>query len=223
VTSFRRITARLNYANVVATLALFVALGGTGYAISKLPKDSVKSKQIAANAVKSPEVADGSLISEDFVTGALPPGPRGQAGQDGADGQPGIPGPTFAASKPGPSPVAIPDFVDIVSTPITTPSAGRLLVMYTVNADASGFAGMRVDCTVGTPTVGLYVDGTPLPGTQFNMQDNIRADESVFGITSGVVPAGTHLLEVSADCSAGSPNSANISPNNSLGAILLGS
>ncbi len=37
----RRIWARLSYANVVATLALFLALGGVSYATVKLPRNSV--------------------------------------------------------------------------------------------------------------------------------------------------------------------------------------
>jgi hypothetical protein len=37
----------------VACLALFVALGGAGYAAFKLPKNSVKSKQIKNHAVKT--------------------------------------------------------------------------------------------------------------------------------------------------------------------------
>lgn len=52
---------RLTYANVVATLALFVALGGVTYAAIKLPADSVKSKQIKAGAVKEAELADGAV------------------------------------------------------------------------------------------------------------------------------------------------------------------
>ena len=39
----RRIRDRLTYANVTATLALFIALGGSSYAALKLPRDSVGS------------------------------------------------------------------------------------------------------------------------------------------------------------------------------------
>jgi hypothetical protein len=64
---------RLSYANVMATLALFVALGGVGYAAVKLPKDSVRSKQIKEDAVKASELApdsvDGSHITSAGVGG----------------------------------------------------------------------------------------------------------------------------------------------------------
>ena len=39
-----RIRARLTYANIVATIALFIALGGGAYAAFKLPANSVGSK-----------------------------------------------------------------------------------------------------------------------------------------------------------------------------------
>ena len=44
--------SRLSYANVVATLALFVALGGSSYAALKLPRNSVGAKQIRSGAVQ---------------------------------------------------------------------------------------------------------------------------------------------------------------------------
>jgi hypothetical protein len=55
---------RLTYANVVATVALFIALGGVSYAATTLPKSSVGTEQILAEAVRTGKVAD------DAVTGA---------------------------------------------------------------------------------------------------------------------------------------------------------
>ena len=52
---------RLSYANVTATLALVLAMGGTSYAAFKLPKDSVGSR----------EVRDRSLNTGDFAPGAV--------------------------------------------------------------------------------------------------------------------------------------------------------
>ena len=45
------IRTRLTFANLVACLALFVALGGASYAATRLPKDSVGSTQLMKNAV----------------------------------------------------------------------------------------------------------------------------------------------------------------------------
>jgi hypothetical protein len=78
--------ARLSYANVVATLALFVALGGASYAGVTLPANSVGPRQLQRGAVTPSRLAfpltvasttDGRL--EDVPQGAcnggpLPPG-----------------------------------------------------------------------------------------------------------------------------------------------------
>ena len=71
---------------VVALLALFVALGGTGYAALKLPKNSVGAKQLKRNAVRSSKVKNRSLLAEDFKAGQLPAGPRGFMGARGPAG-----------------------------------------------------------------------------------------------------------------------------------------
>jgi hypothetical protein len=47
----RGVTDRLTYANVVATLALFIALGGASYAAVVLPANSVGPRQLQAGAV----------------------------------------------------------------------------------------------------------------------------------------------------------------------------
>ena len=43
----RGLTLRLSYANVVGTLALFIALGGASYAATSLPAGSVGTRQLA--------------------------------------------------------------------------------------------------------------------------------------------------------------------------------
>lgn len=96
---------KLSYANVVATLALFVALGGSSYAAVQLGANSVKSRNIgkgqvrssdiARNSVNSSKVRDSSLLARDFKPGQLPAGPageRGEAGPRGEKGDPGDPG-----------------------------------------------------------------------------------------------------------------------------------
>ena len=64
---------RLTYANVMATLAVFIALGGGAVAAINLPKDSVTSKEIKDKAVKKKDLAknsvDGSRVAPDSLRG----------------------------------------------------------------------------------------------------------------------------------------------------------
>jgi hypothetical protein len=93
------IRQRLTFANVVACIALFVALGSGAYAATQLPKNSVGSKQIKKNAVNSAKVKDGSLQSSDFKAGQLPAGPQGPQGPKGDTGAPGAPGATSVVAR----------------------------------------------------------------------------------------------------------------------------
>ena len=66
----RRVNEKLTYANVMATVAVFLALTGVGYAALKLPKNSVGTRQLKPNSVTGEKVAPGSLSAADF-SGAL--------------------------------------------------------------------------------------------------------------------------------------------------------
>ena len=61
---------RLTYSNVMATLAVFVALGGTGYAAFKLPRHSVGPAQLKKGAVKSKAIRDGAIARRDVSRSA---------------------------------------------------------------------------------------------------------------------------------------------------------
>ena len=60
--------------NVIAYLALVVALTGTSYAAAQLQKGQVKSKHLANNAVTSKKVKNGTLKAADIGAGVLPKG-----------------------------------------------------------------------------------------------------------------------------------------------------
>jgi hypothetical protein len=57
---------KLTYANVMATIAVFIALGGSAYAATQLKKNSVGAKQLKKNAVSGAKVKDGSLSAADI-------------------------------------------------------------------------------------------------------------------------------------------------------------
>lgn len=63
--------SRFSYANVTASLALFVALSGTAVAAATLPRDSVGSAQISADAVRSPEISSDAVRSSEISDGGI--------------------------------------------------------------------------------------------------------------------------------------------------------
>jgi hypothetical protein len=92
--------ATSNAAFAVALLALFVALGGTAWAVADLPRNSVGSEQ----------VRDRSLQRRDFKPGVLrrgPAGPAGPQGPVGASGPVGPPGLSGYASVTSTGPTTI--------------------------------------------------------------------------------------------------------------------
>jgi hypothetical protein len=117
-----KIRASLTFSNVTALLALFVALGGTGYAALRVPKNSVGSRQIkngavthrklATNAIGTNNIADGAVTTPKLANGAVNTAKLGAgavtspniaAGQVGttnlADG--GVTGPKLATGAVG--------------------------------------------------------------------------------------------------------------------------
>jgi len=100
-TLWTKLRAGLSYANVVATLALFIALGGVSYAAIALPAGSVGTTQLKTDAVTSVKVRNGTLRKSDFKDGLLPRGKHGDPGQDGQPGDNGPPGQRGRDGLPG--------------------------------------------------------------------------------------------------------------------------
>jgi hypothetical protein len=81
----QRIRKKLTYANVVATLALFLVLsGGAAYAAGHLSKNSVGVKQLKKNAVSTAKIRNGAVTSAKLAAGAVGRGQLG-AGAVGSD------------------------------------------------------------------------------------------------------------------------------------------
>ena len=57
---FTRLRPHLTYANVMASIAVSVAMGGGAYALT-LPRNSVGSPQIKRNAVGASEIRQGAV------------------------------------------------------------------------------------------------------------------------------------------------------------------
>ena len=171
----RRLRPQLSYANVVATLALFLALGGgavwaankvTSKQIGKgavktknLAKNAVKTKQIAKNAVTSAKIKKEAVTAEKLLSGSVT---RTQlasgtlAGLQVADFQAtSVPGLTTKSYETGGTPIPL------TGTTSFTPAAGKsyeLLVELKGNPiDADGMEGKNCNTYVVVQSNGAPV------------------------------------------------------------------
>jgi len=62
---------RPSHATIVAYLALFVALGGTAYAATSLPANSVGTKQLRNGAVTTPKLRDQAVTGRKVANNSL--------------------------------------------------------------------------------------------------------------------------------------------------------
>jgi hypothetical protein len=105
------------HSTIAAYLALFLALGGTSYAVVNLPRNSVGAGELRPNAVRSSDVKNRSLKAIDFQRSSLlkgapsapgPVGPAGPSGPAGPAGAPGAPGTARAYARINPNNCANP-------------------------------------------------------------------------------------------------------------------
>jgi hypothetical protein len=97
----RKVRNGLSYANLTATLALFIALGGTSYAVATLPRNSVGPAQLRTNAVGSAEIRRHAVKSSDIGNGSVRLRDISESAREALKGQigpQGPPGPTFAVT-----------------------------------------------------------------------------------------------------------------------------
>ena len=89
----------LTYANVVASLALFLALGGAAFAATQLPRNSVGTGQLKPEAVTAGKIA--KKTRNQLMGAQGPQGPQGKTGKTGAKGATGARGATGTAGAKG--------------------------------------------------------------------------------------------------------------------------
>lgn len=206
----RLLRRRLSYANVVASLALLAALGGTSYAAFKLAPASVGNRELRDGAVTSSKVKNGSLLARDFKPGQLrgakgtqgAPGGTGQQGlkgdpgSSGHDGVPGLGASGFSDDRgltpPGPTSSTIKQIT------ISTSQPGKLVVLDAAVESASVTNTTDVPLTFDS---GVYVDGIGVPGTYSTSPGSVPPQSSAaltpFTLPRGSisnVPAGTHTV-----------------------------
>ena len=199
---------RLTFSNVTALLALFIALGGTSYAVTALPKNSVGTQQLKKNAVTGVKVKNGSLSSADFAAGTLLKGDTGASGATGATGATGPQGATGAAGPAGAqyssfdgdsqtNPIEL-RAVSVASGTIYLDQAGKYAMF--ARFDTTLTANM---CAGGDPVLFLSTDGTVLAKSARTFLDSGSTwdDFVLFGKMNVAQAAGNHTARIMAGCS----------------------
>ncbi len=159
-----RLRRHLSYANVTATLALAVALGGTSYAAFSLPRNSVGHRQLQPGAVRSREVKNGSLSVTDLSVAA----------RNTLHGQQGVSGPAGPAG-----PAAIEYFAAFRSSGVksagnsTYGGSGGAIGSYKVGF-ARSVAGCAYTATLGT------TDTTAVPAGRITVGANPDGSVAVY-------------------------------------------
>ena len=195
---------------IVACVALFLALGGTSYAVTQLPRNSVGTAQLKANAVTGAKVRAGSLDATDFRAGSLPAGAQGERGPAGPQGDPGTASAYAARTSTDALPSVTPTWTTVLdlaqgttaSGAITTTRRSRLAITAAVTVFGVGSGGQpgAVACR---PVVTLAGQAVTLDGAGVNAWGWLPAAGNTFltipVINSAVVEAGTY--DVYVECS----------------------
>jgi hypothetical protein len=188
--------ARLTYANVISTIALFCALAGGAYAANLLPPKSVGTAQLKKNAVTSPKVKDGTLQKKDFKPGQLPAGqqgPRGEAGPRGAEGPRGEQG---VAGQRGPSNA----YYDWSETQAGISSAGTLAASLNLPAGnwvITGKVNSFNNGVAATADCALFAGPTQIDLALFELQASGEVNELPVTVHAAVrlaTPAAVQLI-----------------------------
>jgi hypothetical protein len=206
----RVLLRKLTYANVVATLALFLAVsGGAVWAASQLGKNAVKSKNIARNAVKSQDIASNAVKTRNLAKNA-------------------VKAPKIAANAVTEKKIAK---ESITRTKLKT---GTLAGLQILDAQATNIPGLATAVTSG-PGTPIALTGstsfTPATGKSYDLLAELRANpsdasvepfESCFaGVQIYLNGEPTAFLGISANSEAQPPFAVNGVANASTGVGML--
>lgn len=159
-----RLRGRLTYGNVMATVAVFIALGGTSYAVTQLPRDSVGASQIRENAVGASEVRSNAIRSGEVRNGSLRLADLGDSTRRALRGQTGETGPPGASAA---------KFFAVVTAGGATPRGNATSASHTSAGSGSytiGFAQNVSNC-VYAATLGT-TDGSTAPAGRISVRDD---------------------------------------------------
>ena len=196
---------RFSFGNVVATLALFIAIGGVSWAAASLPRHSVGKKQLKSNAVVSKKVKNGSLAAGDFKGGELPAGPKGEqgpVGEQGPKGQPGAPGATTSVLTGRTSLNGSDSFFSPSGTSTAGAIESPVVILSPGVATKAGNLSVRLDASPGPAASRVFTLRVNGVDTAVTCSIANAAQTCTSGGASVTVPAGS-VLSLENDASNG--------------------
>ena len=181
----RKLLTEARVANVLALLALFIALGGTSYAALTLPKNSVGTRQIKPRAVTLSKLSTSARKSLKGHTGPAghtgpvgPVGPAGPTGRTGDTGMTGARGPVNVVMRIGTSAAVAANASATASadcdagematgggffTQVDVQVTASRPVPLTAGAQATGWQATVKNTTASSASFGAYAMCTPIP------------------------------------------------------------
>ena len=158
----RRIKVRLrgpSPATVMSAIALFVSLGGVGYAAAR-----IGSAQIKDNSVASKDIKNRTIGSKD-ISGSTVAALKGQTGAQGSRGAPGLTGPKGDEGDQGvPGPVT-----GVLPSGVT--ERGAFVARDTSGTESQIDTAISFGLSLSAAVPAFYVDGAPTaacPGSATN-------------------------------------------------------
>jgi len=185
-------------AMVVALIALIVAMSGSAYAVTQLPRNSVGAVQLKTSAVTSAKLANNAVTSAKIKNGTIQvvdlsprartelrgatgaqgePGARGATGAQGDQGATGPPGPSIGGSTTATPGTVIPTGLTQLISLGTAPTA-RSSGPVTVDARSRLQISGSVNLKKGNGDAGNV-------GTVFCVPEWAAVDSGVWNLTAG--------------------------------------
>ena len=200
---------RLTFANVMSVIAVFIALGGVGYAATKINGKTIKRASIPGNRLKNDSIT-GQQVNESTL--GTVPNAAALAGAPASDyltiGR--------SAQQNGTCDPTDTNFVNCVNVTLNMPHAGRVLLVGAGVAIDQGAIGAEGTCRLAADN--NVVSGSPI--SVYARAQPANEDFSLTAVTESL-GAGSHSLRLA--CNEEATGSGIQFDQSQISAMLLGS
>jgi hypothetical protein len=183
---------KLTYANVIATIALFIALGGASYAAVKLPKNSVGTKQIKNNAITGAKIKNGAVAGAKIDVASLGQVPKAASATTASTAVTAT-NAVNASHAASASDAAIADSARALSAPEPVHLVTEFENGFRNNGEGYEKAGYYLDRQCEVHLQGSIVGNSPR--IAFNLPEGFRPPGDIFAsVPTGTAPGYTEIL-----------------------------